>query len=87
MTKDGVREIVHEELEELLTLYPTLLPICIKQFDEFLEKAHIPIKNPRVKVRTPDTEYFPPPWHWDVELEIMGDMFIFVARRFATHAE
>lgn len=81
MTKEGVLEIVFHELEEELTLYPTLLPVCKKEFEDYLTQVRIPIKNPRVKVRLPEIESYAQAMRWEVELEIMGDMFIFVARK------
>ncbi|MNQ21291.1 hypothetical protein D3C85_344030 [compost metagenome] len=80
MTKHGVREVVFHELEEELTLYPTLLPICKEEFESFLAEARIPIRNPQVRIRLPEQ----PSGHqmsWAVELEVMGDIFIFKARR------
>jgi hypothetical protein len=80
MTKEGVREIVFHELDEELTLYPTLIPVCKKEFESFLAEARIPIRNPQVRIRLPEQ----PCGHqmsWAVELEVLGDIFIFKARR------
>lgn len=80
MTKDGVREIVFHELDEVLTLYPTLIPVCKEEFESFLAEARIPIRNPQVRVRLPE-QLSGYQMSWAVELEVMGDIFIFVCRR------
>lgn len=81
MTKDGVREIVFHELDEQLTLYPTLIPVCKKEFESFLAEARIPIRNPQIRIRLPEPENGGQGMSWKVELEVMGDIFIFVCRR------
>lgn len=81
MTKDGVREIVFEELEEQLALYPTLIPKCKEEFESFLITARIPIKDPKVKIVLPPLGEVVMGTGWAVELEIFGDRFAFIARR------